>query len=72
MMQFFDERDDIHSAPAIEKWITTSVASFNQVYGKRAYAAINTMGVSALIYLKEQGYDPEVEDPMVSKMQGFA
>jgi len=30
------------------------------------------MGVSALIYLKEEGYDIEVEDPMVAKMQGFA
>ena len=30
------------------------------------------MGVSALIYLREEGYDPEAVDPMVLKMQGFA
>ena len=30
------------------------------------------MGVSALIYLREEGYDSEFVDPMVMKMQGFA
>jgi len=72
MIRYFEERDDIKSTKAIEKWLTTQVASFNQSYGKRAYTAINTMGVSALIYIKQDDEDFGFDDPIVKKMQSFA
>jgi hypothetical protein len=51
--------------------MNSAVVSFNQHYGKRAFAAINTMGVSALIYFRKE-VETELLDPMVKKMQGFA
>jgi hypothetical protein len=51
--------------------MNSAIVSFNQHYGKRAFAAINTMGVSALVYFRKDVEAVEV-DPMVQKMQGFA
>jgi hypothetical protein len=33
--------------------MNSAIVSFNQHYGKRAFTAINTMGVSALVYFRK-------------------
>lgn len=71
MMKYFADRDDVNSATSIEKWISTSVVSFNLRYGKRAFYTINTMMVSALVYIKND-IDENQDDPMIERLERFA